>query len=315
MNPRTLLLAIAALTTAGLTAFLVHGWMERQRAQMVVKAPAVKKAEGTSVLITQRDIGTGTFLKEADLKWQVWPEGSLSPAYAVKGKRTKKEFVGSVVRSSIVAGQPITDSSVVKIGERGFLAAVLRPGLRAVSVPVTATSAIAGLVFPGDRVDLILTHKFSVPGEGKKKLRQASETVLTNVRILALDQRTDDKKVQGGKKGGVPKTATIEITPKQAEMISVALNLGKLSLSLRSLALKKTGPGGKEIQVKEKSNARGRTLTIDTEVSRLLSVKGDEVIILRGGASTKSAIDKKKSSTGGTGDQTEKATQRDETAE
>ena len=314
MNPRTLLLAIAALTTAGLTAFLVHGWMERQRAQMVVKAPVADKPAGNSVLITQRDIGTGTFLKEADLKWQVWPEGSLSPAYAVKGKRTKKEFIGSVVRTAVVAGQPITDSSVVKVGERGFLAAVLRPGLRAVSVPVSATSAIAGLVFPGDRVDLILTHKFSPPGGGKKKLRQASETVLTNVRILALDQRTDDKKVKGGKKGGVPKTATIEITPKQAEMISVALTLGKLSLSLRSLALKKVGPDGQEEPVEEKSNARGHTLTVDTEVSRLLSVKGDEVIILRGGETTKTAIGKKKNK-GGVNDSDEDATQKDETSE
>ena len=156
MNPRTILLALAALITAGLTAFLVNGWMDRQRALMNVKAPVAPKVEVHQVLVAKMDLGAGTFLKLRDTQWQVWPEGSLSSAYAVKGKREQKEFVGSVVRSSIVAGQPVTDSSVVKAGERGFLAAVLTPGSRAVSFPITASSGVAGLVFPGDRVDIIL---------------------------------------------------------------------------------------------------------------------------------------------------------------
>lgn len=319
MNPRTLLLAIAALTTAGLTAFLVQGWMDRQRAQMNVKAPAAPKPIGTNVLVTNRDIGAGTFLKEADIKWQVWPEGSLSPAYAVKGKRKLSEFIGSVVRSSIVAGQPVTDSSVVKVGERGFLSAVLSPGLRAVSVPVTAASAIAGLVFPGDRVDLILSHKFKAKAVGgaRQKLRLASETVLTNVRILAIDQRTDDKKNKGAKKG-VPKTATIEITPKQAELISVALNLGKLSLSLRSLAQNETTPDGKKA-VKAKLHERGNTLTTDTEVSRLLSyLNGKEeetIFVLRGGQSESSSVEDTEGAANGKAKPKKKARQRDETEE
>ena len=283
MNPRTLLLALAALTTAGLTAFLVHGWMERQRAQMAVHAPA-PKVEGTSVLVAKNNLGAGSFVQPGDIRWQVWPEGNLSPTYAVKGKRKLSDFVGSVVRTGIVAGQPITDASVVKVGERGFLAAVLKPGMRAVAVPVTATSAIAGLVFPGDRVDLILTHKFEIVSgaKGSRKLRHASETVLTNVRILALDQRTDDQEAKGkGKSRRVPKTATIEVTPKQAEFVNVALTLGHLSLSLRSLAKDADQTKSGKV-VEDVAGKRGRTLTRDSDVSRLLNADGDRVTVLRG---------------------------------
>ncbi len=293
MNPRTLLLALAALMTAGLTAFLVNGWMERQRA-LNVRAPA-PKVEVLQVLVAKRNLGAGTFLKRGDTTWQAWPEGSLSSAYAVKGKRKQKEFVGSVVRSTIVAGQPVTDSNVVKVGERGFLAAVLTPGLRALSFPITAASGIAGLVFPGDRVDLILSHKFKVTSSGnsKSKIRIASETVLTNVRILAIDQRTDDQKEKSNR-SRVGKTATLELTPKQAEIVSVALNLGKLSLSLRSLAKKGTGSAGDP--EKEMKSARGRTMTIDGEVSRLLSIQqdSDSVNVLHGGSAEVGTTEKGK---------------------
>ena len=286
MNPRTVLLALAALVTAGLTAFLVHGWMERQRAQLAVRAPAsAPQIEGTSVLVAKTDLGAGSFVQPGDLRWQAWPEGNLSPAYAVKGKRKEADFVGSVVRTGVVAGQPVTDSSVVKVGDRGFLAAVLKPGMRAVAVPVTAASAIAGLVFPGDRVDLILTHKFQLETESKsqQKLRQASETVLTNVRILAIDQTTDDQKKDNGKTR-VPKTATLEVTPKQAEIVNVALTLGQLSLSLRSLAKTDQSKDGK---IEEQVVRRGRTRTRDSEVSGLVAGEGDGVTVLRGSESKK----------------------------
>ena len=288
MNPRTILLALAALTTAGLTAFLVHGWMERQRAQMAVRAPTPVQEDGISVLVAKSNLGAGSFIQPGDIRWQVWPEGSLSPSYIIKGKRQEADFLGSVVRVGIVAGQPITDNSVVKVGERGFLSAVLKPGMRAIAVPVNAASAIAGLVFPGDRVDLILTHKFEVQDEDKnaRKLRQASETVLMNVRILAIDQRMDDQKGDGKKKSTfVPKTTTLEVTPKQAEIVNVALTLGQLSLSLRSLAKTeqqlKDGKSGEELVVK-----RGRTRTRDSEVSGLLS-GGAGVTVLRGASSDK----------------------------
>jgi len=285
MNPRTILLALAALTTAGVTAFLVNGWMERQRA-LNVKAPVVK-VERLQVLVAKTTLGAGTFLKPTDTVWQAWPEGNLLPAYVVKGKRRKEDFVGSVVRSQIIAGQPVTDAGVVKVGERGFLAAVLSPGMRAVSFPINAATGISGLVFPGDRIDLILSHRLR--SQSSRKIVSASETVLTNVRVIAMDSRTDDQKNKG-KGSGVPKIVTLEVRPKQAEIISVALNLGKLSLSLRSLSSAKDGSAGD--QEKDLKAARGRTVTVDGEVSRLLSIQHDSegITIMRGTKSQSAAV-------------------------
>lgn len=299
MNPRTLLLAVAALVTAGLTAFLVQGWMEHQRSQMA-RVPVKAKPIGNHVLVAKKNIPRGRFIKPDDLLWQAWPEGKLSPVYATKSKRKKTDFVGSVVRNSILAGQPITDDAVVKAGERGFLAAVLTPGMRAVSVKVSAVSAIAGLIFPGDRVDLILTGKFKIIGAGKKerKLFRAAETVLTNVRILALDQRTNDQKGKNNNKKRVPKTATFELTPKQVEMVSVARGLGSLSLSLRSLA-KQDADGTEPPKEEEKVARRGRSVTRDTEVSRFLTVGSKKnrakIVIMRGGKAVVATVSKEKS--------------------
>jgi len=286
MNPRTILLAIAALTTAGLTAFLVQGWMEHQRSQMV-RAPAKAKPAGLSVLVAKKNIPTGRFIKPKDLVWQPWPEGKLPKTYAVKGKQKIQDFVGSVVRVSILAGQPVTSDAVVKAGERGFLAAVLTQGMRAVSVKVSATSAISGLIFPGDRVDLILTSKFRNVAAGKKerKLFRAAETVLTNVRIIALDQRTNDQKGNNNK-SRVPKTATFELTPKQVEMVSLAKNIGSLSLSLRSLAKETVNKDGSP-KKEEKVARRGKSMTRDSEVSRMLTTnlrnKKAKITVIRGG--------------------------------
>ena len=150
----------------------------------------------------------------------------------------------------------------MKAGGRGFLAAVLRPGFRAMSIQVTATSGIAGLVFPGDRIDLILTHTVKRGGSD----RRASETVLTNLRVLAIDQSVND---QAGNPR-VFKNATLELTPKQTEMLAVLGELGRLSMTLRSLAkdeaeLERLTNSGDPLA--EPDPARGLTYTWDTEVS------------------------------------------------
>jgi pilus assembly protein CpaB len=139
------------------------------------------------------------------------------------------------VRNPITAGQPVTQGSLVKPGDRGFLAAALGPGMRAVSVPVSGPSAVAGFVFPGDHVDLVLTQ--SVAGGGDGPPLKASETIIRNLRVLATDQRTDNQVGDDGKtvvKGF--SNVTVEATPKIAEEIAVARTVGELSLSLRSLA-------------------------------------------------------------------------------
>ncbi len=264
MNPRTIIFAVLALAAAGMTALLVQGWMERQRATMAQPAP--QKSTEQKVLVAKQSLPAGRIIRPGDLTWQAWPSDGLAAGYRIKGKHLLKDDVGSVVRRGIDAHTPITDASTVKPGDRGFLAAVLTPGHRAVAVPVNASSVIAGLVFPGDRVDLILSYKYTVRSASDKKggnrqMRQASETVLSNIRVLALDQNTDDQK----SKKGVPKTATLEITPKQAELVALATQLGRISLSLRSLT---TIDGVVETEQKP---SRGKySITRDSDVTRLI---------------------------------------------
>ncbi len=294
MNAKTIVIAIVALVIAGATGLLIQSWMSAQRDAMLRAMPKAAKDTGMPrVMVARKSLPAGTFLRPEHLEWRAWPKAGVAKVYLVKGKRTIKELVGAVVRRGIPAGEPMTDGRIVRSGSRGFMAAVLTPGMRAVSVPINATTGIAGFVFPGDRVDLILTHKLH-SGKGKKrKSHQVSETVLTGVRILGVDQRSNDQKTTGKIK--VPKTTTIEVTPKQAEMVAVAKEIGKLSLSLRSLAIDQTT--GLPAALPMGPARRGRTTTRASDVSRLIGVAsggGSTVTILRGGKSANKKIGAKK---------------------
>jgi len=232
MNARSMLIIVAALLVAGVTAFLARGWLTAQRAQVQTEQVVVREVPAQAVLVAAANLPTGLFLKEEHLRWQAWPSDAADPNYLLQEKTDLASLIGSIVRHSIVAGEPVTAGKIVKPGDRGFLAAVLSPGMRAVTFGISETSAVANLVFPGDRVDMLLTH--DLPGQDSEsgQARRASETVLENVRILAIGQLLDDQ-------GGEPvsgKTATIEVTPKQAEMVAVLVELGRLSLALRGLA-------------------------------------------------------------------------------
>jgi pilus assembly protein CpaB len=196
------------------------------------------------------------------------------------------------------AGEPITDAKVVAPGNRGFLAVVLRPGMRAISVPITATSGISGFVFPGDHVDIMITETLAsqTADNGRSTLeRRAAETVLHDVRVIGIDQRLDSKPGEAV----VGHTATLEVSPKQGEVIELAAEMGKLSLSLRSLRLDTDDGTAPEQPVADSEGAGERpTYTLDSEVSQLLDKpavgKGNTgtntVTILRGGSKTDEAI-------------------------
>ncbi|HOT83187.1 MAG TPA: Flp pilus assembly protein CpaB, partial [Candidatus Defluviicoccus seviourii] len=160
MQLRSVLLLVVALAMAGTTAFLVNGWVSKRQpvaeVRPVVQEPAVPKIE---ILVAKGELATGTFLKPDQLRWQPWPEDGVNEGYFVKGKVSEKDFDGSVVRARLYAGEPITKERVIHAGEQGFLAAVLEPGKRAISVPVDATRGVAGFVFPGDLVDVLLSLK------------------------------------------------------------------------------------------------------------------------------------------------------------
>lgn len=243
MNLRTPLLLVFALIMAGTTAFLARGWLDAQRAalmaamQQQAQVDDEEEEPATYVLVAVKKMPTGHFVAPDDLAWQAWPEETVVDTYVRKDQGRIEDFVGAVVRTPMTIGEPITEARVVRPGDRGFLAAVLEPGLRAVTVNVDATSGVAGFVFPGDRVDIILTHKIKVIGihptkKDKAVTRTAAETVLHDVRVLAIDQSTYNENGQAG----VAKTATLEVDSKQAEKVRLVVAMGNLSLSLRSLA-------------------------------------------------------------------------------
>ncbi len=241
MTARNILFFAVALAIAGGTAFYVKTWIGAERARVRIAQPGIqsKPLATTMVLVAKKAMPAGTFVKPDLIEWRAWPEDGIIEGYIVRNPERrdntdpKDDFEGAVVRNELAAGQPLTADRVVSPGERGFLAAVLEPGYRAVSVPVNATTGIAGFIFPGDWVDVLLTMRVKSEDEnGKAKTRYFSQTLLAGIRVLAIDQSVEN--VDG--KASPAKTATLQVAPKQAEKVAIALNMGDLSLSLRSLA-------------------------------------------------------------------------------
>jgi pilus assembly protein CpaB len=274
MDLRRIIVLLIALVAAGGTAMYARSWIEGQQATVQAVAAPAPQEEIHEVLVADADLPAGTFVKPQHLRWQRWPTDDVPDSYILNGVRSDEEMVGAVVRKRIATGEPITDGAVVKPGERGFLAAVLEPGMRAVSVPITPTSSNSGLIFPGDRVDLILTQSL-VESESEGSIRRVSETVLTDIRIIAMGADTGDDPEQG-QSNEKAKTATLEVTPVQAEKVALLTELGKLSLSLRSLAA-----ATPEVAALPESASN---LTWDRDVSRVLRSGrlSSRLLVLRG---------------------------------
>ena len=229
MDRKKLILLLGALVIAIGTALVARNLFAGAGAP---SAEAAAVPTGPKVLVAQRTLPTGTIITADSLGFQPWPKDLVQDAYFIDGEADMTALLGTVVRHPVTAGEPVTQDSLVSPGDRGFLAAALGPGMRAVTIPVSAKTGVAGFVFPGDRVDLVLTQ--SVSGEGRPL--KASETILRNLRVLATDQSTVQKTVNGETKVRTFRTVTIEVTPKIAEKVAVAQTLGTLSLSLRSIA-------------------------------------------------------------------------------
>ncbi|MGK2908571.1 MAG: Flp pilus assembly protein CpaB, partial [Sphingobium sp.] len=185
-------------------------------------------------LVATKALPVGTILDAQSFRFQPWPKDLIEKAYYVQGQMEPGKLAGSVVRNAITAGQPLTQGAVINPGDRGFLAAALSPGMRAITVPVQLVNSVAGFIFPGDRVDMILTQ--SVPGGGDGSPLKVSETIVRDLRVLATDQRTDAMGEDGKPVIQAYSNVTLEVTPRIAEKIAVSQTLGSLSLALRSIA-------------------------------------------------------------------------------
>ncbi|MGH6658338.1 MAG: Flp pilus assembly protein CpaB [Sphingomicrobium sp.] len=232
MNGKKVVLLLGALVIAVITAVMARNMFAGAGAQQAAAATA---PTGPRVLVARKALPVGTIIDAESLSFQPWPKDLIDSAYYVDGQGgDAKSLAGTVVRYPITAGQPITRGALVGPQDRGFLAAALGSGMRAITVPVNASTGVAGFVFPGDHVDIVLTQEVTGGGDGPPL--KVSETIVRNIRVLATDQRFSDKDEDGKTLVKTFTNVTLEVTPRIAEKIAVGQSVGTLSLSLRSIA-------------------------------------------------------------------------------
>jgi pilus assembly protein CpaB len=325
MDGKKIALLVGALFVAAVTAIMAKNMFGTAAAPQAVAAIAPQPT-GPQVLVATKPLPVGTILGPDSVRFQPWPKDLIDGAYYVKGQADvdPARMIGMVVRTEVTAGQPVTQGSLVSPQDRGFLAAALTPGMRAVTVSVGGASAVAGFVFPGDRVDLMLTSNVDInssapAGTGSPvqvkddRPLNTSETIIRNIRVLATDQRYDNQPTPDGKtQVSNFSLVTLEATPKMAEKIAVAQKLGSLSLSLRPLAdntqdLEKEiaagdikVPAGTDPKAEQKMlldqaaqpQDQGTTFTTGAEVSRFARGGGrsSQMFAQNGGARPGSAL-------------------------
>ncbi|CAN5323954.1 Flp pilus assembly protein CpaB [soil metagenome] len=261
MNPlRVMIVLIAAVSAIGLAVVMQKAMSGKPAPAQVVQASAPVGKPMTQVLVAKRDLAIGERLTAADVTWQAWPSDTVNAAFITNGaadpvptKTTakaakavgdvaggmiggvtpEKAVEGAIVRDLILAGEPITPRKIVRGGEGGYLSVVLAPGKRAMAVPITSETAVGGFILPGDRVDVIQTREGRTVGEGEGSSGKntIAETLIQNVRVLALDQSTAAEK---DAKTIVASTATLEVGPAEAEALTRAKAAGPVTLTLRA---------------------------------------------------------------------------------
>jgi pilus assembly protein CpaB len=218
-----------AVGSALSAAYLAKNVLNKPGAEVV----EISKVEMGEILVASRDIAVGDRIDDAALSWASWPANQISPTMISKsgGPDAKAKFDNGRARIQMFSGEPIHEKKIVQPNDGGFMAAILPKGRRAISVRISAETGAGGFILPNDKVDVILTRKLSGGASGD---RQLSETVLSNVRVLAVDQtfKQDEK----GEQVVVGKTATLELELAQAEVMAMAESSGQLSLALRSIA-------------------------------------------------------------------------------
>ncbi|MBX6425071.1 MAG: Flp pilus assembly protein CpaB [Variibacter sp.] len=194
--------------------------------------PPAAKIETVDVLVAKNDISMGQVVSAQDLQWQAWPQAAANASFVRRPDKPNaiEDLSGSIARTPFVTGEPIREGKLIKSNGSGFMAAILPAGKRAVSTEISPETGAGGFILPNDRVDVILTRRGREPDRRAESV--TSETILSNVRVLAIDQTVEEK---NGQRVVVGKTATLELTPGQAETLALARQLGTISLALRSL--------------------------------------------------------------------------------
>ncbi len=227
MKPIQLILLAVALVAALGAGFLMMN-LNSQPAQTQIAQDEKVVIEPKRVLIAKNDIPMGTALSEENLSWEDWPEGNVREAYIVQDDKPEAiaEYTKAIARSSFFAGEPIREQKIVH-SDSGYLSAILPAGKRAMAVRITAETTAGGFVLPNDHVDVIISYS-------DKDAGVITETILQNIRVLAIDQVIEE---QDGEKSIVGNTVTLELTARQSEILVAAKKIGQgsMSLALRSV--------------------------------------------------------------------------------
>jgi pilus assembly protein CpaB len=226
---------IAVLSIA-LGAGAVAAYLARSTDDKVAPAQPIAQLATVEVLVAKNEIGLGQSVKADDLQWQTWPAAAASGTFIKRGDRpdANKQIAGMIARAPFIAGEPIREPKLVRADGSGFMAAILPTGMRAISTEISAETGAGGFILPNDRVDVILTRKEKNTGQNGSSAPDliASEVILSNIRVLAIDQAPKEKEGQNTVLG---KTVTLELKPEQAETLTRARQSGTLALALRSI--------------------------------------------------------------------------------
>ena len=230
MNTARIVVLTIAVGAGGIAAYLASGSDNPRQAP----AEPVAQLPTVDVLVAKNDIGLGQSVKPEDMQWQTWPSATASNFFIRRGERpnAQTEIVGEIARAPFIAGEPIREQKLVKADGSGFMAAILPSGMRAVSTEISPETGAGGFILPNDRVDVILSkHEKNADRAGTDTIN--SEIILSNIRVLAIDQAPKEK---DGQNSVVGKTVTLELKPEQTETLARARQSGTLSLALRSIA-------------------------------------------------------------------------------
>src|SRR6267378_5963753 len=266
MYTARIVVLIIALSAGGVAAYLVRGFDNKSS-----PTEPVVQLQTVDVLVAKSDIGLGQSVASENLQWQTWPAATASNSFIRRNERpdATTQIIGSIVRAPFLAGEPIREQKLVKANGSGFMAAILPTGMRALSTEISPETGAGGFILPNDRVDVILSkHDRSMDDRTGGTDIISSEIILTNVRVLAIDQAPKEK---DGQSALIGKTVTLELKPDQAETLARARQSGTLSLALRSIA---------DLNV------------VEAKSDDLVLKRGDSVSVVRYGVSSPTTVQK-----------------------
>lgn len=278
MNIRQIAVIAAALLAAVMALVLVRGMTKRPAPAPVAAAVVTRNM----ALTVAKSLTRGQLVQSSDLRWTEWPEGGAADGLILQANRAGalEEFAGSVARVDMRAGEPVFAERLVKTGDQSFMAALLHPGYRAVSIPIKQETAAAGFVLPNDRVDVLTTGTITIGTEAESRSVVRSDLVLEDIRVLAIDQTYETPSGESGKPAAVTgAVATLELSPGDAQVLATAAKLGEISLALRGLRTE--ADGGEDIA----SSAHPRARILQQAIARdtVLVHAGGQIVTAQGG--------------------------------